>query len=191
MVLGRGKYPARPRLNTPLIVTSVSCLLTEEVWPEFVSVSQFSIRSFVYNQWRTQKIFRGWSSSVRNQFRGSAEGTTILGGSGGMPPGKFCKITPKNTHFCAFWKQVLDNTVFTFFIFSVWGSGHGTVASPLRTLVFITMGTWKLFSTQIFLTFQTVLINVKWLHKVTRNSIMTHLISIVDRLDSVKTVHRF
>jgi len=24
-----------------------------------------------------------------------------------MPPGKFCKITPKNTHFCAFWKQVL------------------------------------------------------------------------------------
>jgi len=30
-----------------------------------------------------------------------------------MPPGKFCKITPKNTHFCAFWKQVLGN----FFIF--------------------------------------------------------------------------
>ena len=23
--------------------------------------------------------------------------TTILGGSGGMPPGKVCKITPKNT----------------------------------------------------------------------------------------------
>jgi len=48
-------------------------------------------------------------------FRGSAEGTTILGESGNMPPGKFCKITPKNTHFCAFWKQVLDNTIYTFF----------------------------------------------------------------------------
>jgi len=34
-----------------------------------------------------------------------------------MSPGKFCKITPKNTHFYAFWKQVLDNTVFTFFYF--------------------------------------------------------------------------
>jgi len=40
-------------------------------------------------------------------FRGSAEGTTIVRGSGGMSPGKVCKITPKNTHFCAFWKQVL------------------------------------------------------------------------------------
>jgi len=68
-------------------------------------------------------------------FRGSAEDTTILGGSGGMPPGKFCKITPKNTHLCAFWKQVLDNVVLHFFIFRVWGGGHGTVASPLRTLV--------------------------------------------------------
>jgi len=57
------------------------------------------------------------------------------GGSGGMPPGKCCKIAPKNTHFCAFWKQVLDNTVFTFFYFYVlkgwpWHSGL-----PLRTLV--------------------------------------------------------
>ena len=48
-------------------------------------------------------------------FRGSAEGTTILGGGGGKLPGKFCQITPKNTYFRAFWKQVLDNTVFTFF----------------------------------------------------------------------------
>jgi len=40
-------------------------------------------------------------------FRGSAEGTTMLGVSGGMPPGKFCKITPKDTHFCASWKKVL------------------------------------------------------------------------------------
>ena len=50
-------------------------------------------------QWRTQKIPEG--------------------GGGVMPPGKFCKLTPKNTHICAFWKQVLDNPVFTFFIFRV------------------------------------------------------------------------
>jgi len=58
-----------------------------------------------------------------------------------MLPGKFCTITPKNAHFCAFWKQVLDNTVFTFFIFRVWRGGHGTVP-PLRTLV-MAMLTWK------------------------------------------------
>jgi len=57
--------------------------------------------------------FRGGAKCRHNRvtsqinFRGSAEGTTILGGSGGMPPRKFCKITPKNTHFCAFWKQGL------------------------------------------------------------------------------------
>ena len=75
-------------------------------------------------QWRTQKVPEGWAkfhNRVTSQinFRGSAEGTTILGVSGGMPPGKCCKITAKNTHFCAFWKQVLDNTVFTFFTFRV------------------------------------------------------------------------
>jgi len=80
------------------------------------------------DQWRTQKISEGGASFVtivwrqnhvtsQINFRGSAEGTTNLGGSGGTLPGKFCKITPKNTHFCAFWKQVLDNTVFTFFYF--------------------------------------------------------------------------
>jgi len=51
-----------------------------------------------------------------------------------MAPGNICKVTPKNTHVCAFWKQVLDNSVFTF-IFRIWGGGHGTVTSPLRTLV--------------------------------------------------------
>jgi len=52
-------------------------------------------------------------------FMGSAEGTTILRGSRGMPPRKVCKITPKNMHFhfCAFWKEVLDNSVFTFLYF--------------------------------------------------------------------------
>jgi len=56
------------------------------------------------------------SCDVTNQLREVPK--TILWGSGGMPPGKFCKIAPKNT-LCAFWKQVLDNTVFTFFIFRV------------------------------------------------------------------------
>ena len=50
------------------------------------------------------------SVAYADNFRGkfhlgeSAEGKTILGGAGVMPPGKFCKITPKYTHFCAFWK---------------------------------------------------------------------------------------
>jgi len=57
--------------------------------------------------------FRGGAKCHHNcvtspiNFRGSAKGTTILRGSGSMPPRKFCKITLKNTHFCAFWKQVL------------------------------------------------------------------------------------
>jgi len=72
-----------------------------------------------WTQWHTQKISeRGkFRQTSHIKFRGSAEGKTILGESGGMPPEKFCKITPKNMHFCAFWKQVLDNTVFTFFYF--------------------------------------------------------------------------
>jgi len=89
-----------------------------------VSFSQEALFSDVpYNQWRTQKIsdgrakFRHSRVTLQINFRGSAEGTTILGASGGMLLGIFCKITPKNTHFCAFWKQVLDNTVFKFFYF--------------------------------------------------------------------------
>jgi len=66
-----------------------------------------------YDQWRTQKISKGKAKFRHNRvtpqinFRRSAEGKTILRGSGVMPPGKICKITPRNTHFCAFWKQVL------------------------------------------------------------------------------------
>ena len=39
-----------------------------------------------------------------------------------MPLGKFCTITPQNTHFCAFWKEVLDNTFlhFLFLRFEGW-----------------------------------------------------------------------
>jgi len=67
---------------------------------------------------------------------------TILGGSGGMPPEEFCKITPKNVHFCAFWKQVLDNTVFTFFYFYglrgwPWHSG---LPPPYATALVIVAG---------------------------------------------------
>jgi len=35
-------------------------------------------------------------------FRGNAEGTTILGGSGGIPPGKFCKLHLKLRIFVHF-----------------------------------------------------------------------------------------
>jgi len=57
------------------------------------------------------------SRDVTNQLWGSAEGTTILGGSGGVPRENFAKLHLKIRIFCAFWKQVLDNTVFTFFYF--------------------------------------------------------------------------
>ena len=36
-------------------------------------------------------------------FRGGGSFVTILW----RHKSKFCKITPKNTHFCAFWKQIL------------------------------------------------------------------------------------
>jgi len=48
--------------------------------------------------------FRDNCMTSQTNFRGSAAGTTILGGPGACPPEKFCKITPKNTHFCTFWK---------------------------------------------------------------------------------------
>jgi len=51
---------------------------------------------------------------VTNQLQGKCQRHDHSRGVRGMPPGKFCKITPRKTHFCAFWKQVLDNTVFTF-----------------------------------------------------------------------------
>jgi len=60
-------------------------------WQAFKSISS--------DQWRTQKIpdeggkFRHNRLTSQINFR-----TTILGESGGMPPGKVCKITPKNTH---------------------------------------------------------------------------------------------
>jgi len=88
-----------------------------------------------YSQWCTQNISEGGQVSPKScdvtivwrhnlvasqiNCRESAEGTTILGGSGGTPLGKFCKITPRNKHFCAFWKHVLDNTALHFFIFRV------------------------------------------------------------------------
>jgi len=34
-----------------------------------------------------------------------------------------------------YWQYTLSKTVYTFFIFRVWGEGHGTGATPLRTLV--------------------------------------------------------
>jgi len=99
-----------------------------------------------HSQWRTQKISEGYgqvssqSCDVTIVWRhkstsGEVPTARPIWRGPGHAPGKFCKITPKNTHFRVFWKQVLDNTVFTFFIFRVWGDGHGTVAFPLRTLV--------------------------------------------------------
>jgi len=59
--------------------------------------------------------------------------TTILGGSGGMPPGKFCKITPKNTQITpkkyAFAPKN-THTVYKCFYFEGLRGGHGTVDPP-------------------------------------------------------------
>jgi len=79
---------------------------------QYVHNSQFAFISGERRQFP-----KGGQISSQINFTGSAKGTTILGESGDMPPGKFCKITPKNTHFCTFWKQVLANTVFAFFYF--------------------------------------------------------------------------
>ena len=38
-----------------------------------------------------------------------------------------------------YWQYTLSKTVYTFFIFRVWGEGCGTVATPLRTLVVLTI----------------------------------------------------
>ena len=71
---------------------------------------------FWHNQWRKQKISRGGqvssqSCDVTNQLKGKCRRQNHSRGIQRHAPGKVCKITPKNTHFCAFWKQVLDNTV--------------------------------------------------------------------------------
>jgi len=50
-----------------------------------------------------------------------------------MPPGKFCKITPKNTQITPKITHLhlkLRILFINIFIFRVWGEGHGTVAPP-------------------------------------------------------------
>jgi len=47
------------------------------------------------------------SCDVTNQLSGKCRRHDHSRGSGGMPPGKFFQITPRNTHFCAFCKHVL------------------------------------------------------------------------------------
>jgi len=61
----------------------------EKTFEPFITKSRHHTRiSDVSDQWRTQKISEGWANFRRNRvtsqinFRGSAEGTTILGGPG-------------------------------------------------------------------------------------------------------------
>jgi len=50
------------------------------------------------DQWRTQKISEGGAKFRHNRVTSQINfRTTIVEGSGSMPPGKFGKITPKNT----------------------------------------------------------------------------------------------
>ena len=69
-------------------------------------------RDVVPKQWRTQKVSEGakvlsQSCDVTNQLYGECRRHNHSGVVRGHAPEKFCKITPKNTHFGAFWKQVL------------------------------------------------------------------------------------
>ena len=50
----------------------------------------------------------------------------ILGGFGGMPPGKFCKITPKNNHL----PLKIRILFIRFFIFRVWGGAMTQCPPP-------------------------------------------------------------
>jgi len=63
------------------------------------------------------------SCDVTNQLREVPK--TILWGSGGMPPGKFCKIAPKNTLLC-----ILEASFrqYCFYIFLFLGSEGLTMA---------------------------------------------------------------
>jgi len=72
-----------------------------------VRVEEHAIVSGVRRKFPRGAKFRHNRVTSQINFRGSAEGTTILGGSGGMLLGKFCKITSKNKHFCSFWRHVL------------------------------------------------------------------------------------
>jgi len=64
------------------------------------------LKQHVSNQWCTQKDSEGGAEFRHNRvtsqitFGGSAEDTTVLGGSGDMPPGKFCKFTPIHAFLC-------------------------------------------------------------------------------------------
>ena len=96
-------------------------------------------------------------SGVRRKFprggpkHGCSQGRAI----GAMPPPKFVenivilcferRFSKDNNvirlklnillYTAEYWQYTLLKTVYTFFIFRVWGVGHGTVATPLHTLV--------------------------------------------------------
>jgi len=103
-------YPLLNNSSVHLTIITEVCWDAERFWVH-------------YEQRRMQKISEGkkqvssQSCEVTNQLKGRCQRSDHCRGSGGMPPGKFCKSTPKNTHFCAFRKQVLDKTVSTFFYF--------------------------------------------------------------------------
>ena len=79
--------------------------------------------------------FRHNGTTSQTNFRGSAEGTTILEGPGACHQENFAKLHLKIRIVVHSGSRFWTILFLHFFIFRVWGCGHGTVASPLRTLV--------------------------------------------------------
>jgi len=79
--------------------------------------------------------FRNNRVTSQISFRGSAEDTTILGDPGARPLENFAKLHLKIRIFVHSGSKFYTILFLHFFIFRVWGGGHGTVASPLRTLL--------------------------------------------------------
>jgi len=72
-----------------------------------IALSVFSSDILIWNQWLTRKISEGGTKFCHNRALGEVPKARTFSGVRGLTPKKFSKITPKNTHFCALWKQVL------------------------------------------------------------------------------------
>jgi len=119
---------------------------------------------------KTQVKWRLLRSGVRRKFpRGGPKHRSSQGrAKGAMPPPKFVenivilcferRFSKQSSvirlklnilvYTAEYWQYTLPKTVYTFFIFRVWGEGRGTVASPLRTLVLLRINQWTLLCLQ-------------------------------------------
>jgi len=107
-------------------------------------------------------------SGVRRKYpRGGPKHRRSQGSAkGAMPPHKFVenivilcferRFSKQNSairlklnilvYTAEYWQYTSPKTVYTLFIFKVWGEGHGTVATPFRTLVVAQFAYWSIGS---------------------------------------------